>query len=98
MIIGNNTPNNNFKSSSFNNQLREGNNFNTRMNSIKENNSLRNNNNIFTRDIKDMQYTDPTSKSQMQDKSLALLHERLNNGDISLEEFNKKISNLTKNR
>ena len=56
------------------------------------------NKNIFTKDIKTTQHIDPLNKKDMSDKSLALLHERLNQGSISLSEFNKKCEELRKKR
>ena len=54
--------------------------------------------NIFTQDIKTQQHIDPINKSDMADKTLALLNERLKQGTISLEEFNRKCEELGKKR
>ena len=54
--------------------------------------------NIFVKDISSQQHVDPTNKSDMSDKSLAMLHERLEQGLISFEEFNKKCIELGKRR
>lgn len=43
-------------------------------------------------------YSDVNSKSEMADKSFAMLQERYNNGLITLEEFTKKCNNLNKIR
>ena len=45
-----------------------------------------------------MQHSDPTSRDNMRDKSLAMLQERLENGTISLDEFNKKVSQINKQK
>lgn len=54
--------------------------------------------NIFTNDIKTKQHINPLNKNDMADKTLALLHERLEQGTISLNEFNKQCEILRKNR
>lgn len=54
--------------------------------------------NIFTKDIKTQQHINPLNKNDMADKTLALLHERLNQGSISLDEFNKQCEILRTNR
>ena len=54
--------------------------------------------NIFTKDIKTQQHINPTNKQDMADKSLAILHERLQQGIISLDEFNKKCEELGRKR
>ena len=54
--------------------------------------------NIFVKDISSQQHVDPTNKNQMYDKSLAILHERLEQGLITFEEFNKKCIELGKRR
>ena len=98
MIMGNNRSNNH--TNGFTKPL--GNHF--------ENNQFKNKNqqfqqqikyqqkNIFTQDITTKQRVNPTSKNDMYDKTLAVLHERLNQGSITLEEFNKKCQELGKKR
>lgn len=54
--------------------------------------------NIFTKDIKTQQHINPLNKNDMSDKTLALLHERLEKGSITLDEFNKKCAQLGKKR
>lgn len=54
--------------------------------------------NIFTKDIKTQQHINPINKNDMADKTLAILHERLQKGTISLEEFNKRCEELGKRR
>ena len=43
-----------------------------------------------------MNHTDIMSKNDMKNKSFAMLQERLNNGTISMEEFNRKCTELGK--
>ena len=54
--------------------------------------------NLFTKDIKTSQHINPLNKNDMADKTLAVLHERLKQGTISLEEFNKRCNELGKKR
>lgn len=61
-------------------------------------NQSTNQKNVFTNDIKTQQHINPVNKSDMADKTLALLHERLEQGSISLDEFNKRCENLGKKR
>lgn len=97
MIIGGNNQNNNMNSNRmYENSLRENNNFNTKFNRIKEESKNIPIKNPFVDDIKTKHYSDPTSAKSMNNKSLAMLQERLNNGLISLEEFNKKCAKLNK--
>ena len=88
MIIGN----------SNNNPMSENNNFNNKMNEIKKNSELNTFRNQFVQDINSTQHSDPTSRNDMHNKSLAMLQDRLEKGIISVEEFNKKVSNLNKNK
>ena len=72
-------------------------NFNNRLNTIKQNN----NNNKKTsinqnHQIEIMQHSNVMSKNEMADKSFSMLQERLRNGTISIEEFNKKCIQLGK--
>lgn len=82
MIIGNNQNNQNQA-------------FNTKMNTIKENA-------VNTRGIVSpishdtIQHKDVLNQNDMNDKAFAMLQERLNNGLISIEEFNKKCTQLGK--
>lgn len=98
MIIGNNNNGNNFNNTFNDKQLQENNNFNTKMNQIKENDENIIYNNPFVENIHSMQHSDPTSRETMRDKSIAMLHDRLENGTISLDEFNKKVSNINNNK
>ena len=95
MIIGNNNHNNNFndKSASFNS------NFEQRFNTVKEE-GMKNQGKIspFNDNTHTGQYKDVLNKNEMADKSFSMLQERLNNGLISLEEFNRKCKALNKLR
>ena len=94
MIIGSNNNGNNFNNKFNDRQVQENTNFNKKMDQIKENNENTIYNNPFVEDIHSMQHSDPTSRDNMRDKSLAMLQERLENGTISIDEFNKKVSQL----
>ena len=100
MIIGNNNPNNSFQNqvrtnTNFNNQNNNfGNNFENRWNQVQEYNRNRNERNIFTSDIKQRHYADATNTSDMHDRTLAMLNERLQQGTISTEEFKKQCEAL----
>ena len=85
MIIGDN----NFKNNSFENKFK-------RYNDNKNNQNQ--GHNIFVKDIKENVYSNATSTNDMNDKALAMLNERLKNGLITLEEFNKKCQELAKRR
>lgn len=93
MIIGNN--NNNFNS----NKPNFTSNFNERFNTVMNENQ-KNNNKItpLTETTQTKHYSNVNSKKEMSDKSFAMLQERLNNGTITLEEFNKKCNQLHKMR
>ncbi len=97
MIIGNN--NRGFNKSN-NNQNTMNNNFENKWNAIKENgaNMMHNNKNVFVKNLNDQKYSSASNTSGMQDRTLAMLHERLEKGTISLEEFNKKCASLGKQR
>lgn len=106
MIINNNNPSRSFANqhrSSINNQNNTNNqlnnSFENKWNKIKEYNENRpQSKNIFVKDIKEQHYADSSNTNQMQDRTLALLNERLNQGTISLEEFNKRCADLGKQR
>ncbi len=94
MIIGNNytsNPQKNFENSRFNTN-------NNRKQYPKEQAKNNFSNNLLTKELNTYKYTDPKNKNQMYDKSLAMLHERLENKTITLEEFNKKCEELAKRR
>lgn len=94
MIIGNNfNPNQN---SSF-----ERNNFNRnkpKNNMPNQNSENRFFNNLLTKDISSFQHANIENKSEVYDKSLAILHDRLKNNSITLDEFNRKCQELANKR
>ena len=47
------------------------------------NNNINKNTNIFTKDIKDMSHSNPTSSKEMNDKAIAMLKSRLDNKFLS---------------
>ena len=101
MIIGNNNPQNRFqnqvKSNTSNNAF--GNNgFENRWNTIQNQNQNQIRKNVFVQDIKNQKYSNSADTHGMQDKTLAMLHERLENGTISMEEFNRKCMQLGQQR
>ena len=73
--------------------------FKDKMKDITENASrLTNDYNPFVEDVNSHKYNDATNTNSMYDKTLAMLHERLKNGTITLEEFNKECEKLSKLR
>lgn len=95
MIIGNNNQNNSFKP----NPTNFTSNFDERFNTVlKESTKNRDKISPYSTDEKAINYTNVNNKSEMADKSFAMLQERLNNGLISLEEFNKKCQQLNRRR
>ncbi len=104
MIIGNNNPGNN----NFHNQRRPINNnsqgfgentFNNRWNEVQSQNAKRQEpRNMFVKNIKDQQYSNAANTEQMQDRTLALLQERLTQGTITPEEFSRQCENLANQR
>ena len=99
MIMGNNRSNNqtnnftkplgnHFKNNQFQNKNQQ---FQQQLNTNQQKN-------IFTQEITTQQHVNPTNKNDMYDKTLALLHERLNQGTITLDEFNRKCRELGKKR
>lgn len=100
MLLGNNFNNNNSNkfAQPMGNQF-ENTGFVNKNHEFQQNiNQANNQKNIFTNDIKTQQHINPLNKNDMADKTLALLHERLKQGSISLEEFNKRCEELGKKR
>lgn len=93
MIIGNNNNENKFKDNNF----LDNDTFNSQFNDYKENSKIKHKN-IFVKDLKDQKYTNVNNKDDMYDKSLAMLNDRLKNGLISFDEFNKQVNLLAKRR
>ena len=88
MIIGNNT---NFKKASFNQKL----------DTIKENNEKYSQGGVnpFVDDVNSQKYNNASDTEGMNNKRLAMLHERLEQGLITVEQFSqecRKINNQNK--
>ena len=107
MIFGNNPINRNNLNNQRNNNIQQNNssipsmpnNFENRWNKVQEYNRSRpENKNIFVKDIKEQKYASAADTQGIQDKSLAMLNERLQQGTISLDEFNKKCAELGRQR
>ncbi len=99
MIIGNNNNNGNaFKRIDIaNRQKVMNNNFETKWNRIKEEGKqapIRKS--IFVKDLQNQKYANSSDTAGMHDKTLALLSDRLEKGNITIEEFNEKCHNLSK--
>ena len=107
MIIGNNfnhNPNQNFENSNFNNQNRNNrlnpNNRPTQNQGLNQSRNPNNNfsNNLLTKDISSFKYANIENNTEVYDKSLAILHDRLKNNSITLDEFNRKCQELANKR
>ncbi|MBQ9018901.1 MAG: hypothetical protein IJ097_01140 [Bacilli bacterium] len=85
MIIGND---NNFNNTDAN--------FRKKFNTIKE--ASKNNINITNQKLETPKYTNINNKEDMIDRSFNMLQQRLNQGLISLDEFNKQCNKLNKLR
>ncbi len=100
MIIGNNfnpDPRKNFENSNFNRKQEQSitqENKSLKMPNINNNFS----NNMLTKDISTYKYTNIENNNEVYDKSLAILHNRLKNNTITLEEFNKQCQALANKR
>ena len=99
MIIGNNNSNNfgnhnNFRPQQNNQMSNNGNAFQNRWNTVQENRVRQTRSNGFVKNIQDQKYASSTDTRGMQDRTLAMLHDRLEKGTISLEEFNRKCAQL----
>ena len=98
MLLGNNFNNNPNAIKPLGNSF-ENNQFTNKNHTFQQNINLSNNKkNIFTHDLKTQQHINPINKNDMADKTLAILHQRLEQGSISLEEFNKRCTELGKKR
>lgn len=101
MIIGinfNRNPNQNFENSNFNNQNRNNrpNQNSNQSQGLNQNNNF--SNNLLTKDISSFKYANIENKTEVYDKSLAILHNRLKNKSITLDEFNRKCRELANKR
>jgi hypothetical protein len=88
MIIGGN--NNSFPS--------EQDRFNTRLNQVNENSKMHQTNTWNQLEGNPLKSYDVTSKQEMTEKSLGMLQERLNQGLISMDEFQKKCEQINKQK
>ena len=84
------------KKNSFNN---EKNNFDTKMDSIKNNAQIVDeaNFNPFVEDVNSANYSDPTNTKAMNEKRLSMLQDRLDQGQISFNEFNEQARKINNN-
>jgi len=106
MIIGNSSGNfgnqNNFRNNNNtnnNNMPSMPNNFENRFNKVQEYNRERTQmSNGFVKNIQEQKYSSVTDTHGMQDRTLAMLHDRLEKGTISLDEFNRQCELLGKQR
>ena len=101
MIIGNNFNRNLnfcFGNSNFNNQNRNNrpNQNSNQSQGLNQNNNF--SNNLLTKDISSFKYANIENKTEVYDKSLAILHDRLKNKSITLDEFNRKCRELANKR
>lgn len=94
MIIGNNSQQNNNNDFSRQKVRPFTNNFDEKFQSMPKNNNF----NEKDDGMRSTSFYDVNSKSEMLDKSYAMLKERYQNGLITLEEFNKKCNKLNKMR
>ena len=88
MIIGNNNENNNLfnKNITFENKK------------LQSNTASLQENDMLTEEISSLNHINPINHNDMYNKSLAILRERLKNKTITMDEFNKKCSQLAKNK
>ena len=93
MIIGNNFPknNNNFTNQSFKP-------YTTNQDKKFKNTNQKKSPMMMEEGMKSTHFYDVTSKTDMADKSYAMLKERYQNGLITLEEINKKCNQINKLR
>ena len=83
------------KNNNFNN---EKNNFETKMDSIKNNAQIVDEANLnpFVEDVNSANYSDPTNTKAMNEKRLSMLQDRLDQGQISFNEFNEQARKINK--
>ena len=86
MIIGNN----------FNNPNQQSNRFHSNFKRTQQSSS--NKTNAFVKNLSTFSHTDAANKDAMYDKTLALLNERLQNKQITMEEFRRQCETLGKRR
>lgn len=88
MIIGKN----------FNNHQAQTQRFNENFQRLQNQNKQMNNTNGFVKKLSEHKHVNPTNANAMHDKTLALLNDRLQKGQISIEDFNKQCQQLGKLR
>ena len=64
----------------------------------RNNGTISRENNLLTKDISEFGHTDPSNTQAMGDKAVAMLHQRYKNRLFSSNDFNKKCTNIAKNR
>ena len=72
--------------------------FNTRMNQVTENSQKNQTNKWNLIDSNPTKGFDVMNKNDMADKALGILQDRLNNGLITMDEFNRKCEQIRKQR
>ena len=87
MIIGNNT---NIKKTSFNQKLDQ----------IKDNNDMYSSSKVnpFVDDVNSQKYNNASDTKNMNNKRLAMLHERLDQGLITVEQFSQECKKINNNQ
>ena len=87
MIIGNNT---NIKKTSFNQKLDQ----------IKDNNNIYSSSKVnpFVDDVNSQKYNNASDTKNMNNKRLAMLHERLDQGLITVEQFSKECKKINNSK
>lgn len=85
------------KENKFNN---EKSNFDTKMDSIKNNAQIVDDANInpFVEDVNSTSYANASDTKAMNEKRLSMLHDRLEQGQISFNEFNQKARKINNNK
>lgn len=83
------------KGKQFNNEKK---NFETKMDSIRNNAQLVDDADLnpFVEDVNSASYTDPTNTRAMNEKRLSMLQDRLDQGQISFNEFNEQARKINK--
>ena len=84
MIIGKN----------FNNQQSQSQRFHQNFQKLQNQNKITNKSNGFVKDLSQHKHVNPTNSNDMHDKTLALLNDRLQKGQITMDEFSKQCRQL----
>lgn len=64
----------------------------------RNNGTISRENSLLTKDLSEFGHTDPANSQAMGDKAVAMLHQRYKNRLVSSNDFNKKCTNIAKNR